>query len=41
MIVYAYIESVSGVQLPLHGCWFNMHLQLVGYRIDSAFEYVF
>jgi len=42
MIVYIYFESVSGVQVPLHGCWQKTtHLFNIYNRVGSAFEYVF
>jgi len=42
MIFSVYIESVSAMQLPLHGCWLNItHIYNLIYRIDAASEYVF
>jgi len=42
MIVEVYIESVSGMQVPLHGCWTNAtHLGDIDNKVDSAFQYVF
>ena len=42
LIAEAYVQLVSGLLLPLHGCWVNnMHLYNVQYRIIAAFEYVF
>ena len=40
MIVKVYTESVSGLLVPLHGCWLNhMHLANIQIWLDSAFEY--
>jgi len=42
MISDVYVESVSAVLLPLHGCWLNpTHLYNMQNRIDAASEYVF
>jgi len=42
MILGVYVESVSAVQVPLHGCWLNpMHLDDMIYRNIAASEYVF
>ena len=42
VIIDVYVESVSAVQLPLHGCWVDtMHLHYMEYRIIAATEYVF
>ena len=42
MIFEAYSISVSGVQLPLHGCWGNpTRLDDIYNSLASAFEYVF
>ena len=42
VIVDVYVISVSGVQLPLHGCWGDpRHLDNIYTRVASAFEYVF
>ena len=42
MIIDIYVGSVSGVQLPLHGCWTNAtHLMGIENKVDSAFQYVF
>ena len=42
MIFDAYVQSVSGVLLPLHGCWQNeMYSDNIDNRVGSAFQYVF
>jgi len=45
VIVDVYLESVSGMQAPLHGCWIiatnAMHLGDIGNKVNSAFQYVF
>jgi len=42
MIVEVYVESVSGVLLPLHGCWLTpTHLPNIYNNVGSTFEYVF
>jgi len=42
MIVEAYVSSVQGILLPLHGCWVNpTPLNDVEDSVISAFEYVF
>jgi len=41
VIVNVYLDSVSGVQLPLHGCWANAtHFDNIDNSVASAFEYV-
>ena len=41
LIVDVYLESVSGVLLPLHGCRANPdHLDNIYNHVGSAFEYV-
>ena len=42
MIIDIYVGSVSGVLLPLHGCWIDRtHLYNIQYSCDGAFQYVF
>jgi len=42
LIVDVYVQSVSGMLLPPHGCWVhNTYLYNVQYGIIAAFEYVF
>jgi len=42
MIFDAYVQSVSGVLLPLHGCWQNeTYSDNIDNRVGSAFQYVF
>jgi len=42
LIAQVYVQSVSGVQVPLHGCWMNeTHLYNMHYSIVATFEYVF
>ena len=42
MIFDAYVQLVSGVLLPLHGCWQNeMYSDNIDNRVGSAFQYVF
>jgi len=41
VILDIYIKSVSGMQVPLHGCWTNAtHLTDIENKVDSAFQYV-
>ena len=42
MIVGVYVSSVSGVLVPLHGCWSNVtHLYNISKGVATAFEYVY
>jgi len=42
VIVDTYVVSVSGVLLPLHGCWENStHLGNIYNSVATAFEYVY
>jgi len=42
VIVDAYVNSVSVVLLPLHGCWGNTtHLDNISDGVSTAFEYVY
>jgi len=42
VIIDVYVESVFGVQVPIHGCWENTtHLYNVQYSLSDAFDYVF
>ena len=42
MIINVYLESVAGLQVPLHGCWEgSAHLYKIYNHASSAFEYVF
>ena len=42
VIVDVYVMSVSGMLIPLHGCWMNpTHLIDIDNNVDSAFRYVF
>jgi len=41
-IVDVYIESVSGVRVPLYNCWINgTHFGDIDNKVYSAFQYVF
>ena len=42
MIINVYLESVAGLQVPLHGCWEgSTHLDKIYNHASSAFKYVF
>jgi len=41
VIVDVYVESVSGMQVPLHACWIkSTHLSDIENKLGSAFQYV-
>jgi len=42
VVVDGYVNSFSGVLLPLHGCWGNStHLSNINNGLSTAFEYVY
>jgi len=42
VVVDAFLNSVSGALLPLHGCWLNpSHLSNISNGVSTAFEYVY
>ena len=42
MIAEVYVDSVSGVLYPLHGCWLDsLHLYNIQNILSCAFQYVF
>ena len=42
MIFDIYLDSVSALLSPLHGCWMNTaYLDNIDNHVDGAFQYVF